>query len=151
MGYTRAHFDLQAPTGQSSFHRDLGLQNIGISILTFRRGQGFDYFHNHREQEEIYLCLAGSADLRLSGDSPETIELEVGDIIRVDPGTLRAIGNSRAEHAVVLIAGGCNHPYPTGIGDHGVIADVLTIEKKDTGFSPVAGSTGAKDPPPDDC
>ncbi len=151
MGFTRAHFDLNAPQGQSNFHKDLGLRNLGISIQTFSKGEGFHYFHNHREQEEIYLCLSGSADLRIGGDNPQTLELQVGDIVRVDPETLRAIGNLRSARSVVLIAGGCSHPYPTGFGDHDVIADVLTVQQTDTGFKPIAGTNIASALPPEDC
>lgn len=155
MGYSRAQFDLNQPSGRSTFHRDLGLQNIGISVHTLQRGEGFAYFHNHREQEEVYLCLSGSADLRILNDagseSSETLELEAGDIVRVDAQTLRAIGNLRSDLAVILIAGGCPHPYPAGIGDHDVIADVLSIERTDTGFIPAEGSSNSDNAPPEDC
>ena len=107
MAYSKAHFDLCSPSGQSTFHENLHLKNIGVSIHVFQRGEGFDFFHNHREQEEVYLCLSGRAMLKIGGDSPEDIALEAGDIVRVDPSALRAIGNTDSDRATVLIAGGC--------------------------------------------
>jgi len=138
MAYAKAHFDLTMDRGGSTFGPDLGLSNIGLSIRVFARGEGFDYFHNHREQEEVYVCLAGSADLKIGGDQPETIEMEAGDAVRVDPKTMRAIGNLRCDRSVVLITGGCPHPYPSAIADHDVIADVLSVAGKGTtGFTPI--------------
>lgn len=135
MAYSRAHFDLENPQGPSRFHEQLGLKNIGVSIHVFARGEGYDFFHNHREQEEVYFCLQGSVDLKIGGPSPEVLRLEPGDIVRVDASTLRAIGNESSERGVVLIAGACPHPYPAGIGHHDVIADVLsTVGKGTTGF-----------------
>jgi len=136
MAYRKAHYDLSAPAGPSNFAESLGLKNIGVTIHVFARGEGFDFFHNHREQEEVYLCLQGSADLEIAGDKPERVHLDSGDIVRVDAGTLRAVGNHTSERAVVLIAGACPHPYPSGIGHHDVIADILVIRGRgETGFT----------------
>ena len=153
MAYSKAHYDLAHPKGPTRFHESLGLQCLGVSVHVFARGEGFDFFHNHREQEEIYFCLQGSADLKIAGDDPETVHLDAGDIVRVDAGTLRAIGNESADQGVVLIAGACPHPFPSGIEHHDVIADVLVIcGKGSTGFtlpSYVKGTT--KDTTQDNC
>jgi hypothetical protein len=132
----RAHFPLDSLSGASRFAQDLGLKNLGLSVHAFRRGEGFDFFHNHREQEEVYLCLRGSADLKIKeGDEVECLQLLPGDILRVDAATQRAIGNLHSDDCLVLIAGAAPHPYPAGIGHHDVIADVLQIiGRGETGF-----------------
>ena len=136
MAYNKGHFDLAAPSGQSRFHDELGLKNLGVTVHVLARGEGFDFFHNHREQEEVYFCLAGCATLRIGGEQPELLHLQPGDAVRVDAATLRAIGNDSCERAVVLITGACPHPYPAGIGHHDVIADVLTMTGVgETGFT----------------
>lgn len=151
MAYAKTHIDLDAATGTTKLHEQLGLQNMGVSIHVFEKGQGFDFFHNHREQEEIYLCLQGSVDLKIGGDAPETVRLTAGDIARVDAATLRAIGNESSARGVVLISGACPHPYPAGIDHHDVIADVLTIcGRGDTGFTLPEYVTQANAPSADD-
>ena len=85
-----------------------------------------------------YFCLEGTADLVIGGKKTEHVKLERGDVARVDPGTLRAIGNKNAKRAVVLIAGACPHTYPAGMAHHDVIADLLSVVGE--------GSTGFKTP-----
>ncbi|MEE8409904.1 MAG: cupin domain-containing protein [Myxococcota bacterium] len=154
MAYTFASCDLDAAPCGSMLATDLGLQNLGVSVYVFGRGQGYDYFHSHREQEEVYLCLDGVADLILAGDDPnnlqtERLTLHRGDVVRVDPATLRAVGNSSSDRAVVLIAGACPHPYPAGFGDHDVIADVRAkCGEGQTGFERPLGMTQTSPPAP---
>lgn len=137
MGFSKAHYDFTAGKNPSDFAKKLGLKNLGISIFRLKRGEGFEFFHNHREQEEIYLCLSGAADLLVKEDERvEHIGLAQGDIVRMDPQTLRAIGNHNAGDALVLIAGACSHAYPAGFGHHDVIADVLSVVGQgETGFT----------------
>ena len=149
MPYTQAHFDFSQTDAKTALAQDLGLKNLGLSIYSFAAGEGFDFFHNHREQEEVYICLDGEATLQFRGESNEQITLKRGDIVRVAPETQRAIGNLSGAPAVVLIAGACPHPYPAGVGHHDVIADVLTIcGQGETAFTLPKGMDKA--PPADD-
>lgn len=136
MGYTKDHCDLDAQTTPRGFAKRLGLGNLGLTVHILARGEGYDFYHNHREQEEVYFCLEGTADLLIDeGETPRRLTLARGDAVRVDANTLRALGNQSSERAVVLIAGACPHPYPAGIGHHDVIADVLkTVGHGTTGF-----------------
>jgi len=143
MAYTKAHYDLASAAGSESLSQVLKLNNMGISVHVFGPGEGFDFFHNHREQEEIYFCLDGTADLRIAGENSTTVHLKMGDIVRVSPGTLRAIGNDGSEKGVVFIAGACPHTYPAGIDHHDVIADVMRVTGKGkTGFQMPQGISG---------
>ena len=131
MAYNKAHVELDGPILDTRFADRLKLSNLGLSIFELRHGEGFEFFHNHREQEEIYFCLEGSADLLVAKApdriaDPECVTLRRGDVVRVDAEILRAIGNKSSERAVVLIAGACRHTYPA-YGHHDVIADVLSV------------------------
>ena len=141
MAYSKGHYNFDKKNdGPSDFALQLGLKNLGFSVYTLTRGEGFDFFHSHREQEEVYYCIDGVADLIILKDdkSEERIILKKGDIVRVDPSTLRAIGNKSSDRAVLVISGACAHSYPAGFGHHDVIADVLSITGE--------GSTGFKMP-----
>ena len=139
MSYTKGHYNFDAANGPSNFAQQLGLQNLGITVLALSRGEGFDFFHSHREQEEVYFCLDGVCDLVIREEktgNDARIVLGRGDIIRVAPETLRAIGNQSSDRATVLIAGACPHVYPAGFGHHDVISDVLAVEGQGkTGFT----------------
>jgi uncharacterized cupin superfamily protein len=141
MAYSKGHYNFDNKNdGPSDFALQLGLKNLGFSVYTLTRGEGFDFFHSHREQEEVYYCIDGVADLIILKDDKfeERIILKKGDIVRVDLSTLRAIGNQSSDRAVLVISGACAHSYPAGFGHHDVIADVLSITGE--------GSTGFKMP-----
>jgi uncharacterized cupin superfamily protein len=141
MSYSKGHYNFDKENdGPSDFALQLGLKNLGFSVYVLTRGEGFDFFHSHREQEEIYYCIDGVADLIILNDdkSEERIILNKGDIVRIDPPTLRAIGNQSSDRTVLVISGACAHSYPAGFGHHDVIADVLSVTGK--------GTTGFKMP-----
>ncbi len=138
MAYRKAQFDLSQGSAASRFPDQLGLKNVGFTVYILEPGEGFDYLHNHREQEEVYFCIEGTARIVVGGSGPgaelERIDIATGEAVKVEPETLRAIGNDSGERAVLVIAGGCPHPYPAGHG-HDVIADVhKTVAHCETGF-----------------
>lgn len=138
MAYRKATFDLSQGSAASTFPEQLGLRNVGFSVYILEPGEGFDYLHNHREQEEIYFCIEGTAQIVVGGTEPqatlERVDISTGEAVKVDPETLRAIGNGSQARTVLVIAGGCPHPYPAGHG-HDVIADVhKTVGHGETGF-----------------
>ena len=64
----------------------LGLENAGLSYV--RLGPNFrtPFGHKHREQEEVYVLVGGSARMKLDD---EVIELKAWDAVRVPPETVR--------------------------------------------------------------
>jgi uncharacterized cupin superfamily protein len=95
-GFTKLHLtedvpDIAGANGiegiEAHFASDpLGLQKTGISFQRIKPGERQPWGHRHREQEEIYVFLAGSGTAKL-GDE----EVEVGpmDALRVAPGLAR--------------------------------------------------------------
>lgn len=152
MSVTKGFYDITNPSNFSDFAAQLGLKNLGMTIFPLNRGEGFDFFHNHREQEEVYFCLNGVADLIIRKRQPDgtmadtTISISQGEIVRVAPQTLRAIGNNSSDQALVLVAGAMPHTYPAGFSHHDVIADVLSVVGKgETGFTMPEGSLSDTD------
>jgi len=65
----------------------LETDHLGVSLLNYQPGVRSPMAHTHREQEEVYVVLAGSGRIRL-GD--EVCELRPWDAVRVSPETVRA-------------------------------------------------------------
>ena len=64
----------------------LGAQDIGVSHWRYAPNFRSPAAHSHREQEEVYVVVAGSGRVRL-GD--EVREIRQWDAIRVAPAVLR--------------------------------------------------------------
>ena len=61
--------------------------------------------HSHREQEEIYVVVAGSGRIKLND---EIVELRQWDVVRVAPATVRALEGG--PDSLKLIAIGADRP-----------------------------------------
>ena len=68
--------------------RHLDSEHLGISYFRYAPDFRSDTAHRHREQEEAYVVLSGSGRILLDD---EVRELGPWDVVRVGPGTLRAI------------------------------------------------------------
>ena len=68
--------------------KHLDSKHLGVSH--FRYGPGFraEKGHSHREQEEVYVVVAGSGRMKLND---EIVELRPWDTVRVAPATWRAL------------------------------------------------------------
>ena len=67
---------------------ELGTSHIGLSHFHYGPGFRAPFGHSHREQEEIYLVLSGSGQIRLED---ETVDLRQWDAVRVAPEVVRGI------------------------------------------------------------
>ena len=82
--------------------------------LTYRRmpqhtgGKG-SYGHFHREQEEVYVVVAGSGEALLDG---EVLPLRIWDVLRVSPQTVRAF--AAGDEGLELVAVGSDRPQDGG-------------------------------------
>jgi len=85
--------DLDSYQGEGRFRyaaKSLGVSSWGMNILKLPAGWSDYPEHDHSKdgQEEVYLALAGSAELKADG---ETFTLEPGVLARVGPGQKRKI------------------------------------------------------------
>lgn len=93
----------QAPRGglspglKAHFARaPLELQKSGISYFRVAPDFRLPFGHTHREQEEVYLVVEGSARVKVEDD---VVELNAWDAIRVPAGAMRGLeaGSDGAE------------------------------------------------------
>jgi mannose-6-phosphate isomerase-like protein (cupin superfamily) len=87
----------------------LELEQSGISHLRLAPGFRMPFGHNHRQQEEIYLVVSGSARVKLED---EVVELEPWDFLRVAKETMRGF-EAGPDGAEIVIVGAPS----TGPGD----------------------------------
>lgn len=67
-------------------HEQLSLTGAEISINNLPAGTGVPFVHSHKNNEEIYAVLSGKGTAVIDG---ETVELSVGDWIRIFPSAKR--------------------------------------------------------------
>lgn len=87
-----------APNLEARFVRlPLGLENSGISYFRLSPNFRIPCGHKHRQQEEIYVLVSGSARMKLDD---EVVELEPRDAIRVRAETMRGfeVGSEGAKY-----------------------------------------------------
>ena len=83
----------------------LQTQHIGVSRMRYAPGKRSQRGHTHREQEEVYVVVAGSGQAKLDD---EIHELKQWDVLRVAPGTYR--GFAGGPDGLDLIAIGSDRP-----------------------------------------
>jgi mannose-6-phosphate isomerase-like protein (cupin superfamily) len=77
-----------SPDLEARFARKaLEATKLGLSYQRLQPNVRVPFGHRHETQEEIYVVLSGSAQVKLADD---VIELKQWDALRVDPQTIRA-------------------------------------------------------------
>jgi mannose-6-phosphate isomerase-like protein (cupin superfamily) len=89
----------------------LALQNSGLSYQRLAPGFRHPFGHKQKQQEELYVLVAGSARLKLDD---EIVELRQWDVVRVPAEVMR-----------------CFHAGPDGV-------ELLAFGAPNTGLSPAA-------------
>jgi len=110
----------RAPGIEGRFARKhLDSKHLGISYLRYSPGVRSPSAHSHREQEEAYVVISGSGQVRLDD---EIRELRCWDVVRVNPATVRAF--EAGDDGLELIAIGSHRPD----GGDGVFVDPAWID-----------------------
>jgi len=78
----------------------LGLENSGLSYLRLAPGFRLPFGHKHKNQEEVYVLLSGSARMKIED---EVRELKPWDAVRVHKDAMRSMeaGDGGAEFLAV--------------------------------------------------
>jgi mannose-6-phosphate isomerase-like protein (cupin superfamily) len=98
----------RAPEITGRFGRTaLGSRDIGVSHFLYAPGFRSEVAHRHREQEEVYVVVAGSGRILLDG---EVAELKQWDTVRVAPEGVRAFEAGPDGLEVIAVGG----PKPEG-------------------------------------
>jgi mannose-6-phosphate isomerase-like protein (cupin superfamily) len=66
----------------------LALEKSGISYFRVAPNFRLPFGHSHRDQEEVYLVVDGSARVKVDDD---VVELAPWDAVRVPPGAMRGL------------------------------------------------------------
>jgi uncharacterized cupin superfamily protein len=125
--YTLKHYNLDEATLLQPLKNDLGLEAVGVSLARVEPGMGYPYFHAHKEQEEIFICLTGSGTLMV-GD--EEVTMKAGDFMRISADVPRAVGNRTDQPCTFLILGAL--PPQKYKGEEGMflISDGIEIQER---------------------
>ena len=88
---------------QWRFARDaLESSELGVSRFTYEPGARMPWGHRHREQEEVYVVVAGSGRAKLD---EEVVELATWDVLRVAPAVIRSFEAGSEGLDVICIGG----------------------------------------------
>jgi mannose-6-phosphate isomerase-like protein (cupin superfamily) len=88
--------------------RSLELENGGVGYERLEPGFRVPFGHRHKEQEEVYVILSGSARLKLDD---EILELKPWDVVRIPKGTMRCL--EAGPDGVENLAFGAPHAGPS--------------------------------------
>ena len=87
----------------------LGLENSGLSYLRLAPGFRIPWGHSHKQQEEVYVLVSGSARIKIED---EVRDLKQWDAVRLHRDTVRGF-EAGADGAEFIAVGAPN----TGPGD----------------------------------
>jgi len=93
----------------------LGLENSGVSYIRIAPGFRIPFGHRHKQQEEVYVLVSGSARVKIED---EVRDLKQWDAVRLHRDTLR--GFEAGDDGAEFIAIGAPN---TGPGDAEVIQE----------------------------
>ena len=93
----------------------LGLENSGVSYIRIAPGFRIPFGHKHKQQEEVYVLVNGSARIKIED---EVHDLKQWDAVRLHRDTLR--GFEAGDDGAEFIAIGAPN---TGPGDADVIQE----------------------------
>ena len=80
----------------------LGSPELGVSRFTYEPGARMPWGHRHKEQEELYVVVAGSGRANLDG---EVIDIETWDALRVAPAVIRSFEAGTSGMEMICIGG----------------------------------------------
>lgn len=86
-----AGYELGQMKGKIFLKELLGLTGAEISFGVIPAGVAGPFFHDHKQNEEIYIVLHGQGQMQL-GDT--VFDLQEGTAVRVSPGIMRNLKNT---------------------------------------------------------
>jgi quercetin dioxygenase-like cupin family protein len=103
MTHTKVNYRDVEPIGEAMyFLRDaLDCENLGVTVVDAEPGwSGKEHDHVESDHEEVYILVDGAGSLTVGG---ETLELTVGDAVRVSPDAVRQLHNGDVESTFVIV------------------------------------------------
>ena len=78
----------------------LGFTGCEISINSLPAGAGMPFYHQHQENEEVYIFIKGNGQMQIDG---ETIGVQEGSIVRIATKGQRTWRNNSNEPLVYIV------------------------------------------------
>jgi len=78
----------------------LGLTGCEISINSMASGAGMPIYHQHQQNEEVYIFIQGKGQVQVDG---EVIDVQEGTIVRIAPKGERVWRNNSTEPLLYII------------------------------------------------
>jgi uncharacterized cupin superfamily protein len=78
----------------------LGLTGCEISINSMAPGAGMPIYHQHQQNEEVYIFIQGKGQVQVDG---EVIDVQEGTIVRIAPNGERIWRNNSNEPLLYII------------------------------------------------
>lgn len=75
-----------AQDARTELHDKLSLTGAEVSVNNLPAGACVPFVHSHKNNEEIYVVLAGKGKAVVDG---ETVELAAGDLVKIAPAAKR--------------------------------------------------------------
>ncbi len=101
MQYSFKHPLLPAPVEGKKFLRDdLSLTGMEVSLQKLAPRTPIPFYHQHKENEELYLFLKGSGEFQIDG---EIVPIREGTAIRVAPSGVRTWRNTSDEPLYYIV------------------------------------------------
>ena len=124
--YAKTFMPLSKVKEKEFLSRPLGCKGVGFSFVRCKPGEGANYVHRHKVQEEVFLTVQGNGTIILDG---KRIAMPEGTIVRVGPAVYRAIGNDSNKDVVYMILGAIP-PKNFPLGGRTLLGDGIPNRKK---------------------
>ena len=119
-------YELQHPTaprkvrGKLFLKDHLKLNSMQVSINKLPAGIEVPFYHQHKENEELYIFIGGKGQMQIDG---EIINVEEGTCIRIAPNGERTWRNNSTEDLYYIVIQGKEHSLNIDTFDDGIPGD----------------------------
>ncbi len=101
--FSSVRLGTSAPERINRLRSALGVTSFGINQIVLEPGQRMR-IHRHRDQEEVFLVLAGELTIAFGPDDAHGFG--VGELVRIAPETVRRMENRGTSRLSLLALGG---------------------------------------------
>jgi uncharacterized cupin superfamily protein len=124
--YSKTFMPLGKVVEKEFLSRPMGCQAVGFSFVRCKPGEGANYVHRHKVQEEVFITLQGDGTIILDG---KRVAMPEGTLVRVSPTVYRAIGNDSKQDVVFMVLGAIA-PKKFPLGGRTLLGDGIPNRKK---------------------
>ena len=106
--------------GKVFLREHLGLTAMQISYGKIRPGRSVPFYHQHKENEELYLFIKGSGQMQIDG---EIIDVCEGSAVRIATGGSRTLRNNSSEELCYIVLQAKENSLHQDTFDDGIPSD----------------------------